>query len=268
MKPTPSEPKLPSRDEYYNLATKLEWTPKYVSEEELFPVDMSGIPNLPMDVWEELYDAPYKVTYREYVKNQKEKDQRFFAVREAGLRSELLKKLDPTYHQGTFCFHITAVPIPEYTASIAEARMARFGKSGEWRNLSTFGSMDEIRHTQLQILLSHDNIAVDPKFAFSHKMFYVDGWLPIAARSFFDDTITGTSAIEFALMTTFAFETGFTNLQFVALAAMANKTNDFVFSTTTQSIQTDESRHAQIGHPVLKIFSDITKLSDDLVKKA
>ena len=42
MKPVPAEPKLPSRDEYYDLANKLEWTPKYVKEEELFPVDMSG----------------------------------------------------------------------------------------------------------------------------------------------------------------------------------------------------------------------------------
>ncbi|AAK41473.1 toluene hydroxylase [Saccharolobus solfataricus] len=267
MKPVPVEPRLPSRDEYYDLANKLEWTPKYVKEEELFPVDMSGIPNLPIDVWTELYDAPYKVTYREYVKNQKEKDQRLFSVREAGVRAELVKKLDKTYHQGSFCFHITAVPIPEYTAAIAEARMARFGKAGEWRNLSTFGSMDEVRHAQLQILLSHDNIQASPKFAFAHKMFWVDGWLPIAARSFFDDTITGTNAIEFALLTTFAFETGFTNLQFVAYAAMANKTNDFVFSSATQSIQTDEARHAQIGHPVLKAFVDVTKVNEEMEKK-
>ncbi|MEM4802890.1 MAG: toluene hydroxylase, partial [Metallosphaera sp.] len=79
------EPRLPTRDEYYDLANRLEWTPKYVPEEELFPVDMTGVPNLPIGVWEELYSAPYKVTYREYVKNQREKDQRFFAVREAGL---------------------------------------------------------------------------------------------------------------------------------------------------------------------------------------
>ncbi|MCG3109203.1 hypothetical protein L3N51_01493 [Metallosphaera sp. J1] len=263
----PQEPRLPTRDEYYELANRLEWTPKYVSEEELFPVDMTGVPNLPIGVWEELYNAPYRVTYREYVKNQREKDQRFFAVREAGLRSELVKKLDQTYHQGSFCFHINAVPIPEYTASIAESRMARFGKSGEWRNLSTFGSMDEVRHAQLQLLMAHDNVQVNPKFASAHKMFWEDGWLPIAARSFFDDTITGTTAIEFALLTTFAFETGFTNLQFIAFAAMANKSNDYVFSTATQSIQTDESRHAQIGHPVLKVFVDTTTLAKNLEKK-
>jgi len=26
MKPVPAEPKLPSRDEYYDLANRLEWT--------------------------------------------------------------------------------------------------------------------------------------------------------------------------------------------------------------------------------------------------
>ncbi|BFH72076.1 hypothetical protein SJAV_00200 [Sulfurisphaera javensis] len=127
--------------------------------------------------------------------------------------------------------------------------------------------MDEVRHTQVQLLLSHDNISVSPKFAFAHKLFWTDRWLPIAARSFFNDTITGTTATEFALLTTFAFETGFTNLQFVAFVAMANKSNDFVFSTAIQSIQTDESRHAQIGHPVLKTFADITKLSEEMKKK-
>jgi len=267
MKPAPEEPRLPTRDEYYDLANRLEWTPRYVKEEELFPVDMTGVPNLPIDVWAEVYDAPYKVTYREYVKNQKDKDQRLFAIREAGIRSELVKKLDKTYHFGAFCFHITAIPIPEYTAVVAQMRQTRFGKAGEWRNLSTFGSMDEMRHAQLQILLSHDNLPNSPKFGFAHKMYWVDGWLPMAARALFDDLSTAASAVEFSLMVTYAFETGFSNLQFVAYAAMANKTNDFVFSSTTQSIQTDEARHAQIGHPVLKTFVDVAKLSEEFKKK-
>lgn len=261
MKPTPQEPILPTRDDYYDLANRLEWTPKYVSEEELFPVDMHGLPYLPIDVWAETFDAPYKVTYREYVKNQREKDNKVLSVRDAGIRAELAKKLDPTYHQGAFCFHITAIPIPEYTAAVAEIRTARFGKAGEWRNLSVFGSMDEVRHAQLQALLSHDNIGLSPKFAHAHKLFWIDGWLPIAARSFFDDSITGANSIEFDLLIPFAFETGFTNLQFVAYSAMAQGAGDIVFSTATSSIQTDEARHAQIGHPVLKTYIDLEKLS-------
>ncbi|KUO90867.1 MAG: toluene hydroxylase, partial [Pyrobaculum sp. OCT_11] len=247
MKPNPNVPRLPTRDEFYDLANRLEWTPKYVAEEELFPVDMHGLPYLPIDVWAELYDAPYKVTYREYVRNQKEKDKMVFAVRDAAARAELDRKLDVTYHGGAFCFHITAIPILEYAAVVGELRMARFGKAGEWRNLATYGSMDETRHAQLQILLSHDKIGVNPKFAWAHKLFWVDGWVSVFARKFFDDIITAADAVENALMLTYGFETGFTNLQFVAYAAMANKSGDFLFGTTTASIQTDEARHAQIG---------------------
>ncbi|MEM0483398.1 MAG: toluene hydroxylase [Pyrobaculum sp.] len=231
MKPAPNEPRLPTRDEFYDLANRLEWTPKYVSEEELFPVDMHGLPYLPIDVWAETYDAPYKVLYREYVKNQRQKDQMVFSVRDAAARAELDRKLDPVYHGGAFCFHITAIPIPEYTAVVGELRMARFGKAGEWRNLATYGSMDETRHAQLQILLSHDKININPKFAYAHKLFWVDGWVSVFARKFFDDIITAADAVENALMLTFGFETGFTNLQFVAYAAMANKAGDFLFGT-------------------------------------
>ncbi|ABP50143.1 toluene hydroxylase [Pyrobaculum arsenaticum] len=261
MKPVPNEPRLPTRDEFYDLANRLEWTPKYVSEEELFPVDMHGLPYLPIDVWAKTYDAPYKVLYREYVKNQRQKDQMVFSVRDAAARAELDRKLDPVYHGGAFCFHITAIPIPEYTAVVGELRMARFGKAGEWRNLATYGSMDETRHAQLQILLSHDKININPKFAYAHKLFWVDGWVSDFARKFFDDIITAADAVENALMLTFGFETGFTNLQFVAYAAMANKAGDFLFGTAVASIQTDESRHAQIGHPVLKTYADVAKLS-------
>ncbi|MEM3995716.1 MAG: toluene hydroxylase [Pyrobaculum sp.] len=201
----PKEPRLPTRDEFYDLANKFEWTPKYVSEEELFPVDMHGLPYLPIDVWAETYDAPYKVLYREYVKNQRSKDQMVFAVRDAAARAELDRKLDPVYHGGAFCFHITAIPIPEYTAVVGEGRMARFGKSGEWRNLATFGMMDETRHAQLQILLAHDKIGINPKFAFGHKLFWVDGWVSVFARKFFDDIITAADAVENALMLTFGF---------------------------------------------------------------
>jgi toluene monooxygenase system protein A len=47
------------------------------------------------------------------------------------------------------------------------------------------------------------------------------------------------------------FETGFTNLQFVGLAALAHMVGDHMFETMVSSIQTDEARHAQIGPPVL-----------------
>ena len=45
--------------------------------------------------------------------------------------------------------------------------------------------------------------------------------------------------------------TGFTNMQFLGLAADAAEAGDFTFASLISSIQTDESRHAQIGGPAL-----------------
>jgi toluene monooxygenase system protein A len=46
-------------------------------------------------------------------------------------------------------------------------------------------------------------------------------------------------------------ETGFTNLQFIGLASLAHEASDHSFEKMVTSIQTDEARHAQIGHAVL-----------------
>jgi len=46
----------------------------------------------------------------------------------------------------------------------------------------------------------------------------------------------------------------FTNLQFVGLASLARESSDHMFERMVTSIQTDEARHAQIGHPVLSVL--------------
>jgi toluene monooxygenase system protein A len=38
----------------------------------------------------------------------------------------------------------------------------------------------------------------------------------------------------------------------MAMAAMADRAHHHLFEKTVASIQTDEARHAQIGHPVLR----------------
>lgn len=45
-----------------------------------------------------MYDAIYKALYREYVINQRQKDQMVFAVRDAVARAELDRKLNPVHH--------------------------------------------------------------------------------------------------------------------------------------------------------------------------
>jgi toluene monooxygenase system protein A len=73
----------------------------------------------------------------------------------------------------------------------------------------------------------------------------------VAARHLVDELLLGSNAIEFAIATNFVFETGFTNLQFVGLASLAHGVGDRMFEKMVTSIQTDEARHSQIGHPVL-----------------
>jgi Methane/Phenol/Alkene Hydroxylase len=67
-------------------------------------------------------------------------------------------------------------------------------------------------------------------------------------------------AIDLAIQLNFVFETGFTNLQFMAMAARADRAHHHLFEKTVASIQTDEARHAQIGHPVLVIKPRIDRL--------
>ena len=57
-----------------------------------------------------------------------------------------------------------------------------------------------------------------------------------------------------AICANFAFETGFTNLQFIGLSWDAAKAGDFTFSKLIQSIQSDEARHAQLGTPLLQML--------------
>src|SRR5262249_5436601 len=74
----------------------------------------------------------------------------------------------------------------------------------------------------------------------------------IAARHITEELLVAADPIEFAIATNFVFETGFTNLQFVGLAALAHGVGDKMFERMVTSIQSDEARHAQIGSPVLR----------------
>src|SRR5260221_2978099 len=97
----------------------------------------------------------------------------------------------------------------------------------------------------------HELVKLDPQFDWTHKFFHTNNWVAIAGRHLVDELLLGTDPIEFAIATNFVFETGFTNLQFIGLSAMARAAGDRMFEKMVQSIQTDEARHSQIGYPVL-----------------
>ena len=57
-----------------------------------------------------------------------------------------------------------------------------------------------------------------------------------------------------SIMLTFSLEQGFTNLQFMGLAADAELMGDYTFSNLISSVQTDEARHSQIGTAALRVL--------------
>jgi toluene monooxygenase system protein A len=240
------------REDWYDLARETNWTPKFVSESELFPEELSGSMGIPAEVWE-TWDEPYKVTFTEYMETQRQKDAGAYSVKAALSRSSFFDSSPPGW-KSVLKAHYGAIALGEYAAATAEARMARFARAPGNRNMATFGMLDEIRHGQIQLWFPHELCIKDRQFDWAHKAYHTNEWGAIAAKAVLDDMMMARSATEVAIMLTFAFETGFTNLQFLALASDAAEAGDHTFSTLISSIQTDESRHAQQGAPTLRIL--------------
>ncbi len=58
-------------EDWYDLARETNSTADYVSADELFPKPMSDSFDIPVEEWE-TFDEPCKVTYRDYVKSQRD----------------------------------------------------------------------------------------------------------------------------------------------------------------------------------------------------
>ncbi len=242
------------RSDWYDIARDTSWTPSYVTEEELFPPEQTGDLGITRSAWDR-FDEPYKVSYSEYVKTQREKDSSAYSVKAALERARLFENADPGWISLLKTHYGGLVPA-EHDAQTSEARMARFGLAGGMRNMATFGILDENRHTQIQLWFGHEHCSKDRQFDWVHKAGRQNQWVMIAARSYLDQMMLSRDAVSTAIMLTFAAETGFTNMQFVGLAEDAARAGDFSFANVISSIQTDEARHAQTGGGVLKILID------------
>ena len=239
------------RDEWLDLARKVDWSYRYVSEHDMFPRALSGEPWLTHDeAWAD-WSEVYRTSYREYVRNQSAKDLSVLAVRDALSKPRVHDRLDPAWLQ-LVKFHQGAFALAEYAAVLAELRMCRFGRDSAWRIMANLGALDEIRHTQIPLLLGHDLLEMDGNFDWTHKAYHTNNLIVVAARHLFEDGFLAANAIDIAIQLNFVIETGFTNLQFMALAAMADGADHHLFEKALASIQTDEARHAQIGHPVVR----------------
>jgi toluene monooxygenase system protein A len=240
------------RESWLALAQNLDWTPSYVSEAELFPPAISGEPWLAHEDWAD-WAEPFRTTFAEYVRTQSQKEEGLAALRDALGGPTHVAALDPGWSAGVK-LHSAILALAEFAAVVGNLRAARFGRHSAWRATSLLGALDELRHTQLPLALMHDRVRRDAQADFTHRLYHTNGWVSIAARHAFDELLLGSDPIEFAIATHFVFETGFTNLQFVGLAELAEQVGDTLFRSILTSIQTDEARHAQVGRPVLEVI--------------
>ena len=240
------------REDWYDLYRDVEWTLSYVDQEAVFPEWLSGTGKVPIEAWKQ-WDEPYKVTYPEYVATQREKEASAYAVKSAMRRSSIFEHLDEGW-KSVSKLHYGAVSLIEYLAVLAELRMARFGLSPAWRQMALFGSLDEIRHAQLDLLFAHEFIDRDRQYDWALKAYHTDEWVAVAGRAAFDGMMVNPSAVDIAIQLPFTFETAFTNVQFIGLAADALSSADINFANMISSVQTDEARHAQQGHPTMEIL--------------
>src|ERR1700731_3443056 len=152
---------------------------------------MSGTPWLLQQAWKE-WDEVYLTTSREYVRNQRAKDDALMGARSALSKVSIVERLDPgwiqlvKFHQGMFA-------LAEYAAVVAEQRMARFGRDSAWRTMATLGALDETRHAQIPLLMGHDMLPFDGNFDCTHKAYHTNEWLMIAAPPLFGDIFLRTN---------------------------------------------------------------------------
>ena len=243
---------LLDRSEWYDIARDTNWTPTYVSEEELFPTVQSDTFGVAKSEWE-TFDEPYKVSYREYVSVQREKDTGAYSVKAALARSGYYEKADQAY-LSLLKLHYASIALSEYQTAQACARMARFSKAPSMRNVATFGTLDELRHAQIQLYFPHQLIGLDRQFDWAVHAQHTKNWAVLTGRHALDDVMLTHDAITTSLMLNLAFETGLTNVQMIGLSADAANMGDFVFSNLITSIQSDEARHAQIASPLIEIL--------------
>lgn len=237
------------RNEWLPWARKLDWDFSYVQEHEVYPDELSGRPWLPHEAWAD-WDEPYRTTYAEYVATQHDKEASVEAVRAAVGRLDDARRLPPEW-LNALKLHAATLPLAEFAAVIGNLRALRFGRDSAWRISSGYGALDELRHTQIPLLIMHELVRWDAQFDWTHRFYHSNNWVAIAGRHLIDELLLGSNPIEFAVATHFVFETGFTNLQFLGLSSLAHAVGDRLFEKMVTSIQSDEARHAQIGGPVL-----------------
>jgi toluene monooxygenase system protein A len=215
---------LLKREEWQDFVRDVDWSYSYVGHDAVYPEWHSGTGKVPPEAWK-VWEEGYKVSYPEYVATQNEKEAAAYAVKAALQRSANWDNLDEGWKSATK-MHFGGVALSEYAAVLAELKMARFGLAGPWRNMAVFGQLDELRHASITTFFGHEFISRDPQYDWTQKAYQTNNWVSISLRNLFDAMMSSANAVDIALQLPLVFETGFTNLQFVGLAADALASGD------------------------------------------
>ena len=165
---------LLNRDDWYDISRDVDWTPSYVDASEAFPEGWQGLGSVPKEAFAE-WDEPFRVSYRDYVRTQREKDTGVYAVKDAFRRANVFDLLDDGYKAAAH-LHMGSTCAVEQTAVTMQSRFARFAPSPRWRSLGVYGMLDEIRHAQLDLAFAHDLVKQDPRFDWTQKAFHTNEW--------------------------------------------------------------------------------------------
>ena len=86
------------RDDWLDLARKVDWTTRYVEERATLPEEISGRPWLTRDAWRD-WNEVYRTTYRVVRREPAGEGRRRARVRAALVKPRLFDELDPGWVQ-------------------------------------------------------------------------------------------------------------------------------------------------------------------------
>ena len=264
MTTNPNKPakKLSMQQRYSALTRDIDWTPSYVTEEEMYPhTTYEGIKIHDWSKW----DDPFRLTVDAYYRYQAEKDKRLYAVLDGFAQGQgHLTLSDPAYLNAMKVFLGGVTPL-EYQANRHFSYLARHFNGPGPRFAAQCQSIDELRHAQTEIhTLSNYNKYYSGMHNFAKMHDRV--WYLSVPKSYFDDALSA-GPFEFLIAIGFSFEYLLTNLLFVPFMSGASFNGDLPTMTFGFSAQSDESRHMTLGLEAIKFLLEQDEANVPIVQE-
>src|ERR1700752_5320300 len=221
----------------------LGWTPTYVQQKLKYPTDYK-IANTP--------PRPMKQVLRSYFPMQEEKDNRVYGARDAALRGDMFRNVEPRWIEWMKLF-LAIIPFPEISAARSMAMVGRLAPGEELRTGFTMQMVDELRHSTIQMNLKkwYMENYIDPSGFDITEAAFGKCYASTIGRQFAEGFLTGDAITAASIYLTVVAETAFTNTLFVAMPSEAARNGDYALPTVFLSVQSDESRHIGNGHSML-----------------